>query len=170
MESTAVPPVTIVPPGEGRRVHIPGFGADFKLESGTTGGAVSVVEHPFEVGLITAPHRHTREDEYSLVLEGEIGFRSDDAETVLGPGGYIIKPRGQMHAMWNAGSTPGRIVEIIIPGGFEQYFGDLGDLMAAGVTDRAALGALAEKYGVTYGHPEWLDDVVRRYGLNPPTH
>ena len=27
-----------------------------------------------------------------------------------------------MHAMWNAGSEPGRIIEIIAPGGFENYF------------------------------------------------
>ena len=29
---------------------------------------------------------------------------------------------------------------------------------------------LAEKYGLTYGPPDWLDDVVRRYGLSPATH
>lgn len=29
---------------------------------------------------------------------------------------------------------------------------------------------LATKYGLTYGTPEWLDDVVRRYGLSPATH
>ena len=29
---------------------------------------------------------------------------------------------------------------------------------------------LAEKYSVTYGTPDWLDDVVRRYGLSPTTH
>lgn len=29
---------------------------------------------------------------------------------------------------------------------------------------------LAENYGLTYGTPDWLDDVVRRYGLSPATH
>jgi len=29
---------------------------------------------------------------------------------------------------------------------------------------------LAEKYHIAYGNPPWLDDVVTRYGLNPPTH
>lgn len=33
-----------------------------------------------------------------------------------------------------------------------------------------ALAKLAEKYHLTYGNPPWLDDVVARYGLNPPTH
>lgn len=108
--------LTVVQPAEGENVAIPGFGAVFKLTGQTTGGLVAIVEHPFAVGLITAAHRHTHEDEHSLVIAGEIGFRSDDNEVVLGPGGYITKPRGQMHAMWNAGSEPGRIVEVITPG------------------------------------------------------
>ena len=44
---------------------------------------------------------------FSIVLEGEIGFRSNDKEVVLGVGGYIVKPRGEVHAMWNAGRVPG---------------------------------------------------------------
>jgi mannose-6-phosphate isomerase-like protein (cupin superfamily) len=98
---------------------------------------VSIVEHPFAVGFISAAHRHTREDEHSIVLTGEIGFRSDDSEVVLGPGGYITKPRGQMHAMWNAGSKPGRIVEIITPGGFENYFRELGELLVENASNAA---------------------------------
>ena len=121
--------VKVVPPGGGEEVRIPGFGAVFKVLSADTGGEVAIVEHPFAVGTITAPHQHTREDEHSLVLEGQIGFRSDDSEVVLGPGGYITKPRGQMHAMWNAGGVPGRIAEVITPGGFETYFRELGALL-----------------------------------------
>jgi quercetin dioxygenase-like cupin family protein len=60
-----------------------------------TGGALSIVEHPFPVGALVPPHLHTREDEYSIVTEGQIGFRSGDREVVLGSGGYITKPRGQ---------------------------------------------------------------------------
>ncbi|WP_255950539.1 cupin domain-containing protein [Streptomyces odontomachi] len=173
--------VTVVSPGEGDTVPLPGFGAVFKLSSRTNGGEVAIVEHPFEVGTITAAHRHTREDEHSIVLEGEIGFRSDDSEVVLGPGGYITKPRGQMHAMWNAGDRPGRIVEVITPGGFENYFRELGELLVAHSGGTAGQSAgplhalpefdeLAQKYGLTYGTPDWMDDVVRRYGLRSPSH
>ncbi|WP_327287751.1 cupin domain-containing protein [Streptomyces sp. NBC_01198] len=172
--------VNVVLPGKGEEVTIPGFGATYKLYGRDTGGEVSIVEHPFAVGIITAPHRHTGEDEHSIVLEGEIGFRSDDSEVVLGAGGYITKPRGQMHAMWNAGDVPGRIVEIITPGGFEDYFRQLGELLAAdkeaGSSSSDSLHgtdeftALASRFGLTYGDPDWLDDVVKRYSLRPPTH
>src|SRR5215472_10831316 len=177
MSVTSATKVCVVQPGGGETVRIPGFGAVYKLYSRDTGGEVAVVEHPFSIGLITAAHRHTREDEHSIVLEGQIGFRSDDDEVVLGPGGYITKPRGQMHAMWNAGQVPGRIAEVITPGGFESYFRELGDLLAAGGQDTANIPAArpalhesdafakrAAKYGLTYGNPDWLDDVVVRYG------
>ena len=171
--------LSVVQPGDGDVVPIPGFGALFKLTSRTTAGLVSIVEHPFPVGTITAAHRHTHEDEHSYVLAGEIGFRSDDNEVVLGPGGYITKPRGQMHAMWNAGTEPGRIIEVITPGGFENYFRELGELLTSGeatsipdapLHDSVEFIELAKKYGLTYGTPDWLDDVVRRYGLSPATH
>ncbi|MCE7004399.1 cupin domain-containing protein [Kibdelosporangium philippinense] len=162
--------VTVVQPGEGDIARLPGFGAVYKLHSQANGGQVAIVEHPFEVGSITRPHLHTREDEHSIVLAGEIGFRSDDTEIVLGPGGYITKPRGQMHAMWNAGTVPGRIIEVITPGGFEDYFMDLSELLLSGKNSGPEFAALAEKYGLVYDTPDWLDDVVRRYGLNGPTH
>ncbi|MBJ7610570.1 MAG: cupin domain-containing protein, partial [Candidatus Dormibacteraeota bacterium] len=101
MDAISSPPLTIVHPGAGRVGGLaPGIGVVFKLNGADTGGSVSVVEHPFEVGALVPPHMHTREDEYSIVVEGHIGFRSGDREVVLGPGGYITKPRNEMHAMW----------------------------------------------------------------------
>jgi len=41
---------------------------------GTAGGALSIVEHPFPPGALVPPHTHTREDEYSIVSQGQIGF------------------------------------------------------------------------------------------------
>lgn len=29
---------------------------------------------------------------------------------------------------------------------------------------------LSNRYGLTYGKPQWFDDIVTRYHLNPPTH
>ena len=95
--------LTVVQPGEGTAGGLaPGVGVVFKIRSEDTGGTLSIVEHPFDVGALVPPHVHTLEDEVSIVLEGEIGFRSGDQEVVLGPGGYIVKPRGEVHAMWNA--------------------------------------------------------------------
>jgi hypothetical protein len=111
---------------------------------------------------------HTREDEYSIVTEGEIGFRSGDREAVLGPGGYITKPRGEIHAMWNAGNSPARMIEVISPSGFEHFFRELADLVDAGGPAPQSIIALANRYGLEFGEPAWLPDVISRFGLTPP--
>jgi mannose-6-phosphate isomerase-like protein (cupin superfamily) len=163
------PPLTIVQPGE-REVtaDLGGIGVAFKLWGRDTNGMVSVVEHPIAVGALVAPHLHTREDEYSIVTDGEIGFRSGSREVVLGPGGYITKPRGEMHAMWNAGSVPARMIEIISPAGLENFFWEVSELVrAAAPPDMAQLAALAESYGAQFGEPDWLPDIIDRYKLNP---
>jgi quercetin dioxygenase-like cupin family protein len=159
----------VVQPGEGRHGRLgPGVGVDFKIDGEDTGGALSVVEHPFAVGALVRPHIHTREDEISIVLEGEIGFRSEDQEVVLGPGGYIIKPRGQVHAMWNAGPVPARMIEIISPAGFEGFFRGFADLNDAGPIDLDAVAGLARAFGLPYAEPDWLPDLIARYSLTPP--
>jgi quercetin dioxygenase-like cupin family protein len=66
-----------------------------QLSSRSNGGQAAIIEHLFDVDAITAPDRHTREDEHSFVLEGEIGFRSDGSEVILGPGGYITNRWGR---------------------------------------------------------------------------
>ena len=167
MSGIGVPPLTVVGPGEGREGNLGSIGVVFKLWGADTAGAVSVVEHPFPVGACVPPHIHTREDEFSIVTAGEIGFRSGDTEVVLG-GGYIVKPRHELHTMWNAGKVPARMIEIISPAGFEEFFRDVVDLTDAGPPDPAALMPLAERYGLQFGEAPWLPDLVARYDLISP--
>jgi quercetin dioxygenase-like cupin family protein len=158
----------VVQPGEGLAGGlVPGVGVVFKIDGSDSGGALSIVEHPFAVGALVPPHVHHREDEYSIVLDGEIGFRSNDREVVLGAGGYIVKPRGEVHAMWNAGSVPARMIEIISPAGFENFFKEFTRMTAVGAPDPDAIAALAERYELPFEEPAWLADVVTRYHLTP---
>jgi quercetin dioxygenase-like cupin family protein len=168
MSGIQAPPLTVVRPGEGRAGDLGSIGVVFKLWGQDTGGAVSIVEHPFPVGALVPPHLHTREDEYSIVTEGEIGFRSGDREVVLGPGGYITKPRGELHTMWNAGKNPARMIEVISPAGFEHFFREVTDLTADGAPAPEQVQALADAYGLQFGIAPWLPDLVARYDLTPP--
>jgi quercetin dioxygenase-like cupin family protein len=168
MTTTSPPPLTVVQPGEGQTGELGSIGVDFKLWGHDTGGALSVVEHPFPVGALVPPHLHTREDEYSIVTQGQIGFRSGDREAVLGPGGYITKPRGELHTMWNAGTVPARMIEIISPAGFENFFHELSELLAAAPPEPGQVPALAERYGLQFGEPDWLPALISRYKLTPP--
>src|SRR5918994_6395238 len=169
MAHSQAPPLTVVRPGEGRAGELGSVGVVFKLWGHDTGGALSVVEHPFAVGALVPPHLHTREDEYSIVTEGEIGFRSGDREVVLGAGGDITKPRRGLIRMWDAGKVPARMIEIISPAGFEHCFREVADLVETGPPPALdTLVALAASYGVEFGDAEWLPDVITRYQLNPP--
>lgn len=161
--------VKVVEPGGGRAGELaPGVGVVFKIDGKDSGGAVSIVEHTFAVGALVPPHIHTLEDEFSIVVEGEIGFRSEDQEVVLGAGGYIVKPRNQVHAMWNAGSTPARMIEVISPAGFENFFRELVDLDADGPTDPEVIAEIVGRHELLFAEPDWLPDVIARYNLNPP--
>ena len=165
MSRVETPGLTVVRPGEGEERDLGTIGVVFKLFGEQTNGQVSIVEHPFPVGACVPPHMHTREDEYSIVTEGEIGFRSGDREVVLGPGGYITKPRGEAHAMWNAGPEPARMIEMISPAGFELFFLAVVEMIEADDVDPEHGARLAAQHGLSFVDTPWLADVVRRFNL-----
>jgi quercetin dioxygenase-like cupin family protein len=159
--------LTVVQPDSREVTLVPGFTATVKLAATETGG-ISIVEHTFDPGVLVPPHRHTREDEISCVIFGEIGFRSNDREVSLGAGGYIVKPRGEMHSMWNAGTEPARMIEIVTPAGFEKYFIELAEATAAagGRPDPSITAPIAERFGLSFDFTQ-VPDLVARHGLRP---
>src|SRR5256885_12790960 len=88
--------VRIVGPRDGKLGQLGGIGVRFMVDGAESGGGFSLVEHPMEPRALAAPmHRHSREDEYSFVLEGRVG---DDlgGDIVYGEGGaHTFKPRGR---------------------------------------------------------------------------
>ena len=144
------------------------LGVRFMISGAQTAGAFSVVEHPMEPLSLASPyHTHSREDEYSIVLEGEVGFALDDKVIIGRPGDTIFKPRDVRHTFWNATDRPARILEIITPAGFENYFSEVGAVFAkAGPPDGAALGAIAAKYGLVLER-ETIPALLERHGLTP---
>lgn len=135
----------------------------FLIEAAQSGGGFALVEHLIPPRILAAPlHRHSREDEYSIVLEGVVGAIFDGVEVVARAGDVLCKPRGEWHTFWNAGDTQVRILEIIAPGGFEQAFRDLhalGDALTA--DEMAAIGA---RYGVDVDM-EGTGPIIERHGL-----
>jgi mannose-6-phosphate isomerase-like protein (cupin superfamily) len=141
----------VLGPSDGRAGLLGSMGVRFMLGANETGGGFSLVEHPIPPRALAAPlHRHAREDEYSFVLEGRVGALLGD-EIVYGePGDLIFKPRGEWHTFWNAGDEPARILEMISPAGFEQYFEEMVELLqkSPGPPDPSELGAIAARHGL----------------------
>src|SRR5919112_3435105 len=125
METTTA---RVLGPRDGRAGFLGSIGVRFLIEGSESGGGFSLVEHPMSARALGAPlHRHTREDEYSYVLEGRMGALLGDDVVIGEVGDLIHKPRNQWHTFWNAGDEPCRILEIIAPGGFERFFDELVD-------------------------------------------
>jgi len=134
-----------------------------------SGGGFSLVEHPIAPRSLAAPvHTHTHEDEYSYVLEGQVGVQVGDEVKVGKPGDLIFKPRGIPHAFWNPGDEPARLLEIISPAGFERYFAELDGLFPPdGAPDIEGIAAAQERYGLTMDF-ESRDRLIEEHGLNRP--
>lgn len=112
---------------------------------------VAILEHDIAPGTLAAPlHRHAHEDEYSYVLEGEVGFQLGDEVRYARPGELVVKPRGQWHAFWNRTAEPAKVLELIAPGGFERYFREIAPLLPPNrpQPDLEALGAVVARYGL----------------------
>src|SRR5215204_1391359 len=78
-----------------------------------------------------------------IMLSGRMGAMIGGEVLEAGPGELVVKPRGVPHAFWSATDDETRVLEVISPGGFEQYFADLAPLLSAGgEPDIEALGAV----------------------------
>ncbi|CAN5429730.1 hypothetical protein BH23ACT7_BH23ACT7_14490 [soil metagenome] len=146
-EKTTDTMVRVLGPQDGEILGAPSFRTDrFMIDGDDTGGRVAVVEHTLAPGVLAGPmHFHTREDEYSYVLEGRLAAQLGDEEVFAATGDLVFKPRGQWHTFWNPGDVPTRILEIITPSGLEDLFRELG--APGGEFDPATLPALAARYG-----------------------
>jgi mannose-6-phosphate isomerase-like protein (cupin superfamily) len=160
--------VRVVGPKDGKTGNLGAIGVRFMIGGDESGGGFALVEHPMGPRALAAPmHRHSREDEYSFILEGRVGA-SLGGEVVYGdPGDLIFKPRGQWHTFWNAGSESARILEIISPAGFEKFFEQVTGLAERGELNPQAMAALAAGYGTELDF-ESLPGLIATHGLTFP--
>lgn len=161
-------PVRVLGPQDGEAGFLGSIGVRFMIDGLESGGGFSLVEHPMSARALAAPlHRHSREDEYSYVIEGRVGALLGDEVAVGNPGDLIFKPRGQWHTFWNAGDKQARLLEIISPAGFEQYFAELVALGGSTHAEPKDLAALAARYGLEVD-PKSIPELVRRFELTFP--
>ena len=160
----------IVGPTDGKMAELDAIGARMMVWTEETGGGFSLVEHPMPPRALAAPlHKHSREDEYSFVIEGRMGALLGDHEVYAEVGDLVFKPREQWHTFWNAGDEPCRILEIIAPGGFEHFFDELDALRKApDWNPEQQLPELGARYGLEF-RPESVPDLCERHGLRFPT-
>lgn len=141
----------VIPTSSGRTVTV--LGGDiitFKVTAAETAGAFSVLETITPPGGGPPPHVHEREDETFYVLEGEFQFQIGKESTVAGPGTMVLAPRGIPHAFRNTGLTPGKLLVVVSPGGFERFMQEFSELPANAPPDMAKLAAMGRKHGIKF--------------------
>jgi mannose-6-phosphate isomerase-like protein (cupin superfamily) len=163
--STPIGP-RIVGPRAGKAGSLGAIGVRFLIGADEVAdGGFSLVEHPMAPNTLAAPlHRHSREDEYSFVLQGRMGALLGDDVVYAETGDLVFKPRGQWHTFWAAGDEPCRILEIIAPAGFERFFQELVAMGGVTAGDPDELGRLNERYGLEM-QPETVPELLERFGL-----
>src|SRR5260370_38691022 len=104
----------VLGPLDGKSGFLGSIGVRFMIDGQDAGDRFSLVEHPMPARALAAPmHKHTREDDYSYVLEGSVGALLGDSVVIGNPGDLIFKPRNHCHTWCNAVDQPPQTLEII---------------------------------------------------------
>jgi mannose-6-phosphate isomerase-like protein (cupin superfamily) len=160
--SASIEPAVLIQPEHGQQLQFADTSALLKIRDEASGGRFVAAEFPhIAPRVLAAPlHRHHREDEYTIVLEGTLGVALGDAVVEVGAGTWIVKPRNQWHTFWNAGDVPCRTIEIVSPAGFEQYFQEV----AAAGSDIDRIVQLNAKYAIDMDFNS-IPSFCARFGL-----
>ena len=156
----------IVRASHGLEVVLGDLGTVHKVRSEITDGRMVVIEHTLPPSRLAAPlHRHSREDEISYVLAGQMGALLGDRVIQARAGSYVVKPRGQWHTYWNAGESELRLMELLVPGGFEGCLERLAEAMVARVpVEVSTLERIGAEYGVEFDFAS-VGDLCQHFGV-----
>ena len=117
-----------------------------RVRAEQTGGVIAVIEEIIPPSALITPHTH-QNDVWVHVLTGEIGVLVGEETASAGPGAWALKPRGILHARWNSGATPARIIEVLTPGGSERWFEETAALQPG---DTEGFQASCQRHGIEF--------------------
>jgi quercetin dioxygenase-like cupin family protein len=157
---------TMIAPHDG--TYLPTLDITHKITTRASGGSLVVDEWGLPAGGMIPPHTHTREDECSYVLEGELTCYVGGEVVLASKGSYVVKPRGIPHAFYNAGKEQVRVMELLTPGeSFEGYFDEYETIASQSTSDdghRTSRSELGKRYGITW-HDDMIPEVEASFGI-----
>ena len=137
-----------VPNHGGKSVNILGIPMFIRVLGRDTNGIVAVVESHDVTGGGPPPHIHHREDETFQILEGDYEFMIGGKTILAKPGTTLFAPRGVAHTYRYLGQTPGKLMCVITPSGFEGFFEEIGALTSQQQQDIPCVMEIAKKFGL----------------------
>ncbi len=147
-------PITLAP-GGGPTVTIMDMSLAYKVSGEETDGAWAQLEYSLPSGFSAMPlHWHKVTHQGFYVLEGKVTFQVNSQVFTAEKGAFISVPSGTLHKFSNEHEQPARILETIIPSGFENSFKEL-----------ASLAQIEPNFLLK---PQKLFDVYKRYDTFTP--
>ncbi|MFE5584805.1 cupin domain-containing protein [Kitasatospora sp. NPDC056531] len=117
----------------------------FLLRKEDTGGLYSFYQITTQPGSGPPLHVHETADEAFFINQGRYEFEVGGTKQVVGTGTIVYGPRGVPHRFRNVGDGPGQLLVIATPGGVENFFIGLSELVSAGQPDWEQLQELANR-------------------------
>ncbi|EZP49980.1 cupin domain-containing protein [Sphingomonas sp. RIT328] len=143
--------------GERRRFAVGGDLYGLIATRRHTGGRFTIYETVTPPGHGAMPHRHSKESESFLMLDGVLTVRSGDRALELRAGDFVTFPEGCTYGFRNETDAPVRFITFLIPGGLEDFLVEVGHPVDHAATGHApspesieAMVDLGREYGVEY--------------------
>ena len=137
-------------PGEGDSIALGASGAVFKAEGFDADGFFSLTEAVLGPGFPgPVPHWHQGFVDSFYVLEGRLSLALGDQQVEAAPGDFALVPPRAIHTFANPGAESVRMLNLMAPGGFEQYLKDVARAAPGGVPDAELMAEIASRYDFT---------------------
>src|SRR2546421_7174193 len=112
----------VLPADEGEaHSFVGGASLVIKAAADQTGGKFAAVEFWGPKGFGSPIHVHSDDDEFFVVLEGEVRFRLGDEDVDVGPRSFVYGPRGVAHG-FTMNSDTARVLLFFGPAGVGEVF------------------------------------------------
>jgi quercetin dioxygenase-like cupin family protein len=142
----------VVDRDEGAAWWVAGSLMQVKATGADTHNGLTLIEQTCPPGLDSPAHVHPDEEQCLYMLDGTIEVTCGDATRAIGPGAFVVMPRGVPHSFVVTGEHGARFLSITSPSGFERLVQEIGvpapaltpppveDVSADVVSRSAALG------------------------------
>jgi mannose-6-phosphate isomerase-like protein (cupin superfamily) len=142
------PAADVIVRGSGEGESILGGAVLFKVEGRDGEGTFSLSETTLPPGFPgPVPHTHERLLDSFYVLDGTLTVRLGDREVEASSDSYAVVPPGNGHTFANRSEAPVRMLNLMAPGGFEQYLKEVATAATPGSPpDQALMTRVASQY------------------------
>lgn len=149
--------VRIIDKTEGEFLGVAGGNYRVIISGEETNNSYAVIEMTVPPGGGPPPHAHPDTQEMFYVLEGELEFKTESGNSIVGKGGFVYIPfGGAIHCFKNTSDAVAKLLCTVVPAGLEKVFEEIGVPTVIGaflpppeLTDerRRLLKGVDEKYG-----------------------